>query len=405
LKIYRAPWILPIATPPVRDGWIAVEDFHIAAVGGPEIAPPSNAIDVTVATSAILPAVVNAHTHLEFSWARGQVSPAASMPKWASDLISRPRPPFHETEGTIAAAIAEARRCGTTLVGDISNTLASYEPLLDSELSACVFNELLGFRPEDADRLVANAAASLQQLTPVEWLRCSIVPHAPFSVSPELFRAIAEQQRDGRVSVHLGESKDEIEFLRSGGGAWRHLLETLGVWTPSWTPPRLSPVDYLDQFGLVGERLLAVHGVQLTDAELKRLAKAGATVVTCPRSNRWTGAGDPPVSRFYASGVRVAIGTDSLASVEDLNLFTELAAVRKLAADVPARRILESATRSGADALGFGDQLGTIEPHKRAELIAVRIPAGLEDVEEYLLSGIQPEAIHWLSSDREPVNR
>ena len=87
------------------------------------------------------------------------------------------------------------------------------------------------------------------------------------------------------------------------------------------------------------------------------------------------------------------------------NLFTELAAVRKLAADVPARRILESATRSGADALGFGDQLGTIEPHKRAELIAVRIPAGLEDVEEYLLSGIQPEAIHWLSSDREPVNR
>jgi 5-methylthioadenosine/S-adenosylhomocysteine deaminase len=138
--------------------------------------------------------------------------------------------------------------------------------------------------------------------------------------------------------------------------------------------------------------------VQLTDDELRALAAAGATVVTCPRSNRWVGAGLPPVDRFYASGVRVAVGTDSLASVEDLNVFSELQMMRELAPAVPARRILESATRSGADALGFGDELGTIEPGKRAELIAVDVPADVVDVEEYLLSGIRPLDVRWVGA-------
>jgi 5-methylthioadenosine/S-adenosylhomocysteine deaminase len=151
--------------------------------------------------------------------------------------------------------------------------------------------------------------------------------------------------------------------------------------------------------GLVTGRLLAVHATQLTDAELAHLAGAGATVVTCPRSNRWTGAGAPPVERFYASGVNVAIGTDSLASVEDLNLFGELAAVRRLAPAVPAARLLASATVHGAAALGFATEFGTIEPGKRADLIAVQLPAGVEDVEEYLVSGIEPSAIEWLEQD------
>jgi 5-methylthioadenosine/S-adenosylhomocysteine deaminase len=158
-------------------------------------------------------------------------------------------------------------------------------------------------------------------------------------------------------------------------------------------------VEYLDRLGLVSARLLAVHGTQLGDAELAHLARAGATVVACPRSNRWTGAGTPPVERFYASGVRVTIGTDSLASVEDLSVFSELAAVRRLAPAVPAARLIESATAQGAAALGLAAEFGTLQPGMRADLIAVRIPAGVEDVEEYLVSGIEPDAITWLDSD------
>jgi len=157
----------------------------------------------------------------------------------------------------------------------------------------------------------------------------------------------------------------------------------------------------------VNDRLIAVHGVRFDDDDLHRLHSAAATLVTCPRSNRWTGAGEPPIERFYASGVRVAIGTDSMASVEDLNLFHEMAEVRRLAPSVPASRILESATSAGAQALGFGAELGSIEPGARADLIAVRLPAGCADVEEYLLSGIQPSDISWLNQENsepeEPV--
>jgi cytosine/adenosine deaminase-related metal-dependent hydrolase len=146
----------------------------------------------------------------------------------------------------------------------------------------------------------------------------------------------------------------------------------------------------------LGPRLLAVHGVQMEPADLERLASLGTTLVTCPRSNFYTGAGSPPVEAFYQSGVRVAVGTDSLVSAPDLNIFSELAALRRLAPSIPASKLLESATLEGARALGFGREYGTIEPGKRARLLAVGLPAEVAAVEEYLVSGVRPEQLQWL---------
>jgi aminodeoxyfutalosine deaminase len=405
--VHHAAWILPMTSPPRRDGWVAIEDGRIAAVGGPgEPAPVSTdtAADVPQAAGrgdgppgreAILPGLVNAHTHLELSWMRGQVPPEPCMPAWAAHLMARRRTVEAEPCEPIAAAVRELHAAGTALVGDITNTMASYGPLAGSPLSGCLFRELLGFAAREPDRIVAEARAGIDGAAR---FRRSIVPHAPYSVAPALFEAIARTARaDEVISVHLAESAEEIEFLRSGSGAWRRVLEELGAWEPAWTPPGCGPVAYLERFGLVHDRLLAVHGVHLTDAELERLARAGATVVACPRSNRWTGAGDPPIERFFASGVRVAVGTDSLASGNDLNLFAELAALRALAPDVPAARLLRSATASGAEALGFGAEFGRIEPGWRAELVAVRIPPDVVDVEEYLLGGIAPADVRWVA--------
>jgi cytosine/adenosine deaminase-related metal-dependent hydrolase len=197
--------------------------------------------------------------------------------------------------------------------------------------------------------------------------------------------------------VHLAESREEVELIVHGTGGWRDLLVTLGAWTDEWEVPGVSPAEYLAGSGFLDSRVMAVHGVQLEGDDLDRLRALGVTIVSCPRSNRHVGVGDPPLEAFYATGVKVAFGTDSLASVADLNLFSELALARRLAPRVPARSLLESATRSGADALGFGDEFGSIEAGKRAALIAVRLPAGVGDVEEYLLSGIEPDAIMWLS--------
>jgi aminodeoxyfutalosine deaminase len=395
--VHHARWVLPISQPPIENGWVEVEAGRIIAVGsdhsvsGPEHRAPSTEHHI-----AILPGLVNAHTHLELSWMRDQVPPAPSMPQWVERLMALRRTVGHEPPEPIADAIRESRAAGTMLLGEITNTLASYEPLATSDMSAAVFRELLGFNVADPGAAVNGAQAQLEKLRPVARLRPSVVPHAPYSVSPALLRAIADVSADACVSIHLGESADELDFLRSGGGAWRSLLTSLGAWTDQWRAPGTGPVDYVASHGLLNERLLAVHCVHLTERELAMLANAGATVVTCPRSNQWVGAGVPPIERFYRSGVRVAVGTDSLASVDDLNVFSELRLMRQIAPGIPAREILTSATRHGADALGFGDTLGTIEPGKRAELIAVSVPEGADDVEEYLLSGIGPAQVTWV---------
>jgi cytosine/adenosine deaminase-related metal-dependent hydrolase len=196
--------------------------------------------------------------------------------------------------------------------------------------------------------------------------------------------------------VHAGESPEEVELLDRGTGALRSMLEDLGAWTDAWQAPGVSPVEYLSRLGILSSRVLVVHGVQCDAADLARVRAAGATIVSCPRSNEGVGVGPPPLAAAYAAGVDVAFGTDSLASVGDLNLFADLAAARRLAGSVPARRLIESATIVGARALGFEGEFGTISPGARASLIAVRVPADVVDVEEYLVSGIGPGVIEWI---------
>ena len=392
---YRAAWLLPIAGRPIAGGVVAIDRDTISGVG----AFDGGAVE-DLGRVAVLPGLVNAHTHLELSWMRDRVPPNASMPAWAASLIALRRQVAQEPTEPIAEAIVEALRSGTALLGDVANTIATYDSLRASRLSASLFREMIGFAAADPSAIVRAAGDQIASLAPAARVRCAIAAHAPYSVSAALLQAIGGVNGDRPFSIHLGESAQEIEFLRDGTGEWRALLERLGAWNPAWTPPGCGPVGYLDRLGLVNERLLAVHGVQFTDDELMRLAAAGATVVTCPRSNVWTGAGEPPIARFYASGVRVAIGTDSLASVADLNLFAEMAEVRRLAPGVPASRILDSATLSGARALGFGRELGSIEAGKHARLIAVRLPAGCEDVEEYLVGGVEPGDIQWLPDSR-----
>ena len=214
-----------------------------------------------------------------------------------------------------------------------------------------------------------------------------MVAHAPYSVSPALFGAIAAAKGDAPLTVHVGESPEEMEFLKTGTGPFRALLERLGVWDPAWRAPQCGPIEYLERCGYLTPGMLAVHGTHLSDGDLARLRDAGGVLVTCPRSNVWVGGGAPDASRFYQSGVQVAVGTDSLASAPNLHMTDELAALRRVAPGVPAARLIESATLIGARALGFDADYGAIAVGKRAVFAAVAIPSGVSDVEEYLVGG------------------
>ena len=395
MEFFRAKWVLPVGRPPIENGWISTENGRVLAVGAGRAEWPG----VDLGDVAVLPAFVNAHTHLELSWMAGKVPPAASMPAWVGALLgTRATAPTAADVGrAVSDAVATAVRGGTALFGDITNTLAAIPALEAQGVDALVFRELIGFAVPDPMKLVGDAWLSLdaaersREFVPRPGSRSelsySVVAHAPYSVAPALFGAIAAGKRGTPVSVHAGESPEELEFLQTGRGPFRELLDRVGVWNPSWTPPQCGPIEYFERLGYLSPGMLAVHGTHLSDADLARLRDAGGVLVTCPRSNVWVGGGAPDAARFYRSGVRVAIGTDSLASAPSLQMLDEMAALRRVAPGVPASRLIESATRIGAESLGYGADFGTLETGKRAVFAAVSIPGTVTDVEEYLVSG------------------
>ncbi len=410
---YHAAWILPIAEPPIRDGWFAVDRGRIVAYGslGPagRRGLADGAHEVDLGDVAVMPGLCNAHTHLELSYLRDEVPPASQFVTWIRGVIAarRKRPDVGAPEilDAVASAISESVACGTAVVGDISNTLVTFGPLARSPLAGVVFYELIRFNATDPEAVVERASQELDALVAseraTERVRTSLAAHAPYSVAPLLLRAIrkaVDRQPFAPCSIHLSESVEEMEFIKTGGGPWRALLEELGSWDPAWVAPGGTPVDFLDDSGFLKGHVLAVHGVQMTVADLQRLTAHDTTVVACPRSNGHTGAGAPPIEDFYDAGVPIAVGTDSLASAPDLNVFAELATMRALAPTVPAASLLDSATRQGARALGFDAHYGTIEPGKSGRVLAIALPSSSIDVEEYLVSGIEPAQIQWIES-------
>jgi aminodeoxyfutalosine deaminase len=399
MPAYTAAWVLPMTGEPMHRASISIENGRIAAVSESVAAGAAD-----LGRVAIMPALVNAHTHLELSYLRGRVPRTEKFLDWIRTIMAARRqyPDAADPQIVDAArgAIAEAHASGTGLLGDISNTLVTVPLLRDASMPAQIFYELLRFNVSDAESMTSEARAKADAVAePGGDVRVSLAPHAPYSVSPALFAAIRadlDAHAGQLTSVHLGESPEELEFIRRGSGPWRVLLEELGVWTDAWEAPGTSPVAYLEQIGFLDRRVLAVHGVQFDGDDLDRLRSRDMTIVSCPRSNQHVGVGAPPLEAFYAMNVNVAFGTDSLASAPDVNMFAELAEARRLAPRVPARTLLESATRRGAVALGFGDDYGTLEAGKRAQIIAVRVSSDVNDVEEYLLSGIEPSMIQWL---------
>ena len=401
---YHAAWVVPIEGEPIRDGWVTVDRGRIVALG--RRAANDATAGVELGDVALMPGLVNAHTHLELSYLRDQVTPSSSFTAWVRQILQarrqRMQQPLRDPAvmAAVDAAIDESVRCGTAVVGEITNTLVTFDKLAASRLAGVVFWELIGFKIDgDFDAMVGHAVAELEALPATDAIRVSLAAHAPYSVAPLFFQAIKKalaRMPFVPCSVHLAEGVEEVELLMTGAGPWKTLMTDIGSWNQAWTAPGVGPVQYLDDMGFIDNRLLVVHGVQMTTEDLAMLKARGATLVTCPRSNVHTGAGLPPIVEFYESGVRIAIGTDSLASSPDLNVFAEIATLHALAPSVPAASLLESATIQGARALGFEADYGTIESGKVARLLTVDVPPGTSDVEEYLVSGIHPGQIRWV---------
>jgi cytosine/adenosine deaminase-related metal-dependent hydrolase len=362
-------WVLPVDQPPIRDGAVVVKGARIAAVGpAAEVLTGFTGLVCDHGDGAILPGVVNCHVHLEFSALAGKVPPQGRWEDWleATLTASGARSP-EEVEAGIGSGVEALRRSGAVLVGEVTNTGASWPHLATGPLSYHLFYECLGF-----DLLEAFNLAELfpwfgrPEVAAAPWV--SAAAHAPYSVSAALFRAVDawNAARLGPQMVHLAESQAEIDFLARGNGFFEGLLKRRGRWVPDFPAPRLSPPAYLDHLEFLGPRTLTVHGTQLTAADCHLLAGTGAWLVLCPRANRYTGAGVPPVPELLQAGVNLALGTDSLAGNWDLNLFGEMLWLHENFPAWPGALWLRQGTLNGARALGRDQEFGSLTPGKQA---------------------------------------
>jgi cytosine/adenosine deaminase-related metal-dependent hydrolase len=368
----------------VENGAVAVEDGLLVAVGTLDEVVRQVGSDAELrdlGRVALIPGLVNSHTHLELSWLARQPPPGDDYLAWLRGLLE-----MREAEDPVTAAEAATQALhtmierGTVAVGDVANRSWIVPILARSGLHGIAFHELLGFKSADAEGLLEKAAALLERLAKDEDLRDShkrirvaLAPHAPHTSSAPLLRGLAGSAAasGNPLSIHVAESEAETELLLAGSGPLVELYKERGFWDPSWEPPRLSPVEYLDRLGVLSSRTLAVHCVQLRPQDRSRLQARGVTVITCPRSNRRLGVGKCPVFDLLREGIPVALGTDSLASAPDVDLFGEMEALRLEHPSLPPAAILRMATLNGATALGISDRLGSIEPGKLAELIAI----------------------------------
>lgn len=364
-------WVLPVSSPPIREGAVVVEGDRIHAVGpAGEILAGFQGLVVDHGAGAMVPGLVNCHVHLEFSALAGLIPPQECWEDWltaALEAFSALTP--GKIEAGISRGIDELYLNGTALVGEVTNTAASWPRLAESPLAYHLFYECLGFHLVELFELAAAFPFFAQaEVAATPWI--SAAAHAPYSVSPALFRAVrdwnAAQSRP--QTVHLSESPAELAFLATGDGFFRDLLKQRGRWVDNFHPPELPPPAYLDALGFLDERTLAVHGVWLEPADFDLLARQATWLVLCPRANRYTGAGTPRLPELMRAGVQLALGTDSLAGNWDLNLFGEMLYLSRHFPAYPGDLWLRLGTINGAQALGRAADFGSLEPGKKAAL-------------------------------------
>ncbi len=404
-RLLSAPWVLlgapalrggaPVA---LRDGAVALDGDTVVAVGpAAELAARFGRPQRLEAV--LLPALVNAHLHLELSHLAGAVPGGAGLPAWIEEFV---RARLASDPAQVAPAMvrgaAQLSEAGVAAVGDISNTLDSMEPLAAAGLAGTVFHEVFGASPDRLATARQAARARRASARPAAGLRVVESPHAVYSTDPA---GLLDLLGGAPASLHLAEDPAERQFVTTGGGPFAALRARMGgpPGRPGWAR---SPV------ALVAPRLgpgwLAVHVVDLDEADLAALRACGATAVLCPRSNDQISRAAPPLTRLLAAGIPLAIGTDSLASSPSLAPLAELGALQAANPAVPAQALLPLGWNGAA--VG-APRVGRLAPGTAPGLLAAPLD-GLraDDPFRFLVTGegALGRRVEWLARHRPEVH-
>jgi aminodeoxyfutalosine deaminase len=368
--IFAAGTLMPISSPPLRDGAVLVREGRIEAVGDlTDIGRENPGAEVRFfPNNTIIPGAVNAHAHLGFR--REDAPEGGTFSEWLASLIER----LPEKEAWTAEAARdcakEAIEAGTTYMAESSPYGECLPQLAESGMAGTVYAEFfpheIGTPEEAVDSIVAKVRELREGLP--ERVDAQVSVHSPYTVDPESSRLAARRTREmgWKLAIHLSESPEEVEFLKRGTGG---LADIFGA--NEWGGVGVSPVRYAQSVELLAPETIAAHlATGVSEEDIAVLAQTGVAVALCPRSNDFLGCGVSPVPGMIARGIRAGIGTDGLWSSPSMNLFEEtLFALRLYGLSGSAG--LKLATLGGARALGIEATTGTLEVGKWADLAVV----------------------------------
>jgi cytosine/adenosine deaminase-related metal-dependent hydrolase len=378
----RARWVIPIAAPPIENGYVVVANGKIVRTGKiPGQSSRGNSLTThDLGDVAILPGLVNAHTHLEFSDLQQPIGrPGMELAEWIGEVIGsrsetagRAQTNPGAAQTVITSGAMEARDSGTVLIGEIATT--PWPGLLKSTNqppTIIAFAEVLGLSPERAaERLrAAENHIALQPTTR------GISPHAPYSTPPALIDQCVKLalRSNCPLAMHVAESPAERMLLSNGSGPFADSLTSLGLDTAKTFPWRQpEPMSWLIDRLAEAPTAMLIHGNDLRPDEITRIAAhPSLSVVFCPRTHAFFGHARHPVAELLDAGINVALGTDSRASNPDLQLWREARFLLNHRQDLAPNNVLKMATLGGAIALHRSDSHGTLLPGRTAAFAAV----------------------------------